>query len=994
MKAIASLIVSSLAIVAVLHELTPAGGQTSPATNTKSSALPVSPAGLSPAAKTVHGLLSSRQVRPGVCLHIECGQGKLTAELALGGQYVVQGLTADAASLDAARKNIQAAGVYGQVSAALWSQPASLPYADNLANLIVIEDWAAAGKRGLTMAEVVRVLAPYGTVMLGGQASADDRKQGGLSEMKPPPAGWTLLQKPYPPEMDNWGQVRYDASRSAISKDQLVGPPTGVRWINGDRWISENDSWGMLGIYSSGGRVFYLMADESKKTRILARDAFNGQMLWQRVSLHPSPLFIADQDRVYTLLEARKPLVALDAATGEQVLEYGFSASAIILTDGMLITGPGKLAAYDARTGKQVWQSEAAGYAGMVAAEGCVFLKGYGKPENAQLICLDAKTGKIKWQVPNEGFSELACARGGLLLTEATIRARPAAGEGGHSPEAVNRAYSIADGKPLWTFKYKVHWHQGRPDVFLMGDQIWLQDDGPPQSWVALDAKTGQEKQRLPVAQRAFLRCYSDLATERYILEDVGIACLDVRQGKFASFYGGRGTCGGGYRPANGLIYKSSDICVCFAQVRGQVAYSAQPAADLAALRTAAGPALQKGPAFGQASAAKSQADPWPAYRHDGTRGGATETKLGPKLDPLWQAKIGKLSTQAVIPASLVLAAAPDEHRVAALQPDTGKEAWSFTAGGRIDSPPTCTGQLVLFGSADGYVYCLKQADGQLVWRMRAAAAERMIPVRGQLESVWPIAGSVLANDGVAYFAAGRHSETDGGIEVFAVKADTGQPVWQQLVRREKMLQQQFVSDVKNTMGGILSMDGKSLYMDRCILDMATGKPLDKATGTFLYGGACGFTEDVARPPYGFKHPWRLWGLEKSGIFGKKIPEMTGSGVCFRGSTMVRLHSERNEVAAFSDPVGRPQQLWSVKLPEKCRGKAILMAADHVAVAIAREPEPDGKGLIIVLSLADGAEKGRLELDAAPAFDGLSTGNGRLFVATRDGRLICLQAGQ
>lgn len=544
-------------------------------------------------------------------------------------------------------------------------------------------------------------------------------------------------------------------------------------------------------------------------------------------------------------------------------------------------------------------------------------------------------------------------------------------------------------------FKYKVHWHQGRADAFLMGDKVWLQEDGPPQSWVAVDAKTGQEKQRLPVARRGFLRCYPDLATERYILEDVGIACLDVSQGEFASFYGGRGTCSGGYRPANGLIYKSADICVCFAQVRGQVAYSAQPTPDLTALGSAAGRELLKGPAFGQASAtAGAQPDPWPTYRHDAARTGATDMKLGPKLAQLWQAKIGKLATQAIVASSLVLATAPEEHRVAALQPDTGREVWSFTAGGRIDSPPTCTGQLVILGCANGYVYCLRQADGQLVWRMRAAAADRLIPVREQMESIWPVAGSVLVKDGVAYFAAGRHSETDGGIEIFAVKTETAQPAWQQLVRREKMLQQQPVEDVKNTMAGILSTDSKSLYMDRCILNLVDGKPQEKATGMFLYGGTCGFTEDIGRPPYGFKHPWRLWSLEKAPVAGKKLPKTAaGSGICFRGNMVARLNSEQNDVMAF-DIADPSKKAWTTKLPEKCRGKAVLMAHDSVAVAVAKESESDGKGMILIFSLADGSEKGRLELDAAPAFDGLSAGNGRLFVATRDGSIICLQATQ
>ena len=71
--------------------------------------------------------------------------------------------------------------------------------------------------------------------------------------------------------------------------------------------------------------------------------------------------------------------------------------------------------------------------------------------------------------------------------------------------------------------------------------------------------------------------------------------------------------------------------------------------------------------------------------------------------------------------------------------PSSGKVLWSYTAGGRVDSPPTIYHGRVLFGSADGWVYCLRAADGRLVWRFRAAPIDRRMVAYEQFESAWPV---------------------------------------------------------------------------------------------------------------------------------------------------------------------------------------------------------------------------------------------------------------
>ncbi len=59
------------------------------------------------------------------------------------------------------------------------------------------------------------------------------------------------------------------------------------------------------------------------------------------------------------------------------------------------------------------------------------------------------------------------------------------------------------------------------------------------------------------------------------------------------------------------------------------------------------------------------------------------------------------------------------------------------------------------------------------------APVEEQIIAYGQLESPWPVPGSVLVSDGVAYFAAGRQSlARRREILVFAADPATGKLAW------------------------------------------------------------------------------------------------------------------------------------------------------------------------------------------------------------------------
>ncbi|MCR4412062.1 MAG: PQQ-binding-like beta-propeller repeat protein, partial [Thermoguttaceae bacterium] len=102
--------------------------------------------------------------------------------------------------------------------------------------------------------------------------------------------------------------------------------------------------------------------------------------------------------------------------------------------------------------------------------------------------------------------------------------------------------------------------------------------------------------------------------------------------------------------------------------------------------------------------------------------------------------------TPPVCAAGMVYVARIDAHQIVALDATTGRTRWTFTANGRIDTPPTIHRGLCLFGTRSGYVYALRADDGRLVWRLRAAPADERIVAYGQVESPWPVPGSVVVD--------------------------------------------------------------------------------------------------------------------------------------------------------------------------------------------------------------------------------------------------------
>ena len=211
-------------------------------------------------------ILEATGVRGGLIVHVGCGDGRLTAALRASDGYLVHGLDTDAAKIGEARTNIEALRLRGKVSVERW-RGQRLPYTDNLVNLLVSQDLGE-----VPMEEVMRVLCPNGVAYL---------KRNGK---------WTKTSKPRPANTDEWTHALYDASNNAVSDDLVVGPPRHLQWVGGPKWARSHDHLASVSVVvSSGGRLFYIVDEGAiaavalpAKWFLVARDAFNGVVLWKR----------------------------------------------------------------------------------------------------------------------------------------------------------------------------------------------------------------------------------------------------------------------------------------------------------------------------------------------------------------------------------------------------------------------------------------------------------------------------------------------------------------------------------------------------------------------------------------------------------------------------------------------------------------------------------------------------------------------------------------
>lgn len=1024
----------------------------------------------------------------GLVVHLGCGDGRLTAALGSNDHLLVQGFDTNANSVSAARAHIKSLGQYGHISIDSFDGK-QLPLIDNLVNLLVAGDLGDVSKN-----EVLRVLCPNGVALIRDgetwQKTVKPRPKA-MDEwthyLHGPDnnavAHDSLVGTPFHVQ---WvGGPKWARHHNHLSTTSAMVSAGGRMFTIVDEGPAASlalpPDWKLVARDAFNGVVLW-------KKRIGPWEGVLRPFRSGPVDL--ARRLVAVGDRVFVTLGYQQPVIALDAATGKVTQSYDETddATEFVCDQGVLYVVVGtidprkyaesrrlgtasppprekRLLAIDAESGKIVWQKADADTSELLPSTlavsgGQVY---FHSPD--ELICI--KDGKVHWRVARPlDINRYSWSAPTLIVYDDVVlsadhaRNRPPrmpsqdvqvewniTSKAGSKEIEVGHlvALSTHDGKELWRCP-SAHGYTSPPDVLVAGGLVWT-GSAPGRNaedfTEGRDLYTGEVKRRFttdPLFSVAHHhRCYRNKATDQYILLGrTGVEFIDLDDGGLMRNCWVRGACQYGVMPANGLLYTPPHSCACYIQSKLSGLWalaprrheaSSKPTSAHSDFRKQLGPGF---PATRDDLVGIDDQHAWPTLRGDMARTGRSRSSVSTNLTHNWKTQIGGRLTSPVISGGKLLVAAVDQHTIHALDAASGEPMWQYTAGGRIDSPPTIVGNLAVFGCTDGCVYCLR-LDGELVWRFQAAPVDHRTVAFGQLESLWPVTGTPTVRGETVYCTAGRSSFLDGGMHLYRLELLTGTLIGETRFDdrdpTSAMQREETVEDVElpGALPDVLVDDGHYIFLRDKVLNY---EGVEQGTHVpHLYSSA-GLLDDHwwhrtswlwGERNWGRASGWAIMpGIRPSGrilvtddatVFGYGRKRVSGNSL--KGYHLFRADKQAKELdrkiknnnVALAEQQ-KPAKVffhWSREVPLLARGMALtsdtlfaagpIMSAEDAGV---NEPSfaDDSPSVVMAFSTKDGRDLARIRLDSQPVFDGLALANGKIFIATVDGNIICLSDRQ
>ncbi len=785
---------------------------------------------------SISSLLSQNPTRQGLAVVVGDDAEELSTGLAETGTLLVHQLVNNSQVLAKIQQVFLDRGIYGLASGQEQRQWNTLPYSGEMANIMVIQDLPTLMKNGLSLKEIRRVLIPKASASFvsgtSGNVSLSQLKQmlqqEGLdpNEAQLSTSGTVTLQKAAAENTGEWTHHDIGPEGNALSPDQVVAPPTHLKWLSGNEAVPDKSGpWPGIRLVN-GVMVYFHQFAVTNPTIIAARDAYNGTLLWSNDKVFPQKpggrvderTLTVDDNYIYMTESIKGPMLAIGLRDGqvkhrfEDVPFEGLAANnhlvvRPLVVDGKLLLFVGnKIVAKSNKTFETLWTA--------TAPDGHLYLQGSASSESGHVYAIIGDVSKAsRWPfVPyNFGIRALRLSDGKEVWTNTELKdksfgqlvyykgklgafgSHAIIGGGGFSRGQDNPTMAMLDartGKTFWYSEYSkipdlnphekavngLHMIMRDNEAIVMAGAKPTIYDINTGNWKIWQGQTTHIQLSEGTKFNDGGACVKSALTDKYMV--VGFGIWVTRDYKYDFKELRRGSCAMQGYLGYGMQYFNPATCRCIKEYNDGKGFVA----------------------FGQSGSKMVVPDAW---RFQAGKPGENYVRREGKSTVVNTTGLLRKTTASFMQRSPIVADWPESKDPVALRKASagytdnlsgvefqfggsrlvteislkGKPIRSLITGARAEVTPAVYNNTAFVGANDGNVYAVDLVTGETKWTFLAAPYENLVMVSSQLESSWPITDMKI-EDKVLKIKAGRFVTLAGGEFEYGLNPDNGSILW------------------------------------------------------------------------------------------------------------------------------------------------------------------------------------------------------------------------